>query len=162
MNPEPNRTDPERHRRQVRAANKARGAAMRRLVKENQARFNEIYAEEAAKVNVVPLPDKLARARDPRELKLVAATYLAHPGRTIEMVMEVLGVTESVATSRIQAARAAGYLPPPIPRRSMTVVPCPTCEAPVGETCRSTKGNRTLHRTRRRAVRELHAEQAAS
>ncbi len=52
----PNRTDPEKHRSQVRAANRARYRAVQRLVTENQLRFDELYAEEATREGVEPKP----------------------------------------------------------------------------------------------------------
>jgi hypothetical protein len=52
----PNRTDPEKHRAQVRAANRARYRALQRLVTENQIRFDELYSEEALREGVAPKP----------------------------------------------------------------------------------------------------------
>ena len=51
-----NRTDPEKHRSQVRAANRARYRAIQRLVNENESRFDELYAEEAGREGVQPKP----------------------------------------------------------------------------------------------------------
>ena len=50
------RTDPDKHRAQVRAANRARYRATQRLIAERQARFDELYAEEASRVGVTPAP----------------------------------------------------------------------------------------------------------
>jgi hypothetical protein len=52
----PNRTDPEKHRAQVRAANRARYRALQRLVSEYQHRFDELYSEEALHEGVSPKP----------------------------------------------------------------------------------------------------------
>jgi len=52
----PNRSDPEKHRAQVRAANRARYRALQRLVNEYQHRFDELYAEEALHEGVSPKP----------------------------------------------------------------------------------------------------------
>lgn len=51
-----NRTDPDKHREQVRAANRARYRATQRLVDEHQMRFDELYAEEAGREGVQPKP----------------------------------------------------------------------------------------------------------
>jgi len=51
-----NRTDPDKHRSQVRAANRARYRATQRLVSENQMRFDELYSEEAGREGVQPKP----------------------------------------------------------------------------------------------------------
>lgn len=50
------RTDPEKHRAQVRAANRARYRATQRLIAEQQSRFDELYGEEASREGVVPSP----------------------------------------------------------------------------------------------------------
>jgi hypothetical protein len=50
------RSDPEKHRAQVRAANRARYRALQRLVDENQARFDVLYSEEADREGVTPKP----------------------------------------------------------------------------------------------------------
>lgn len=50
------RKDPEKHKEQVRAANRARYRATQRLIVENQARFDALYAEEAAVEGVTPKP----------------------------------------------------------------------------------------------------------
>lgn len=54
------RTDWDEHARQVRAANRARYAATRRLVAENRPRFDVLYAEEGA------LTDPPVTPRGPR------------------------------------------------------------------------------------------------
>lgn len=51
-----NRTDPEKHKEQVRSANRARYRATQRLISENQMRFDELYAEEASVEGVQPKP----------------------------------------------------------------------------------------------------------
>lgn len=51
-----NRTDPEKHKEQVRAANRARYRATQRLISEHQLRFDELYAEEASREGVTPSP----------------------------------------------------------------------------------------------------------
>ena len=51
-----NRTDPERHRAQVRAANRARYRATQELVAENQERFDVLYAKHAEAEGVTPSP----------------------------------------------------------------------------------------------------------
>jgi hypothetical protein len=50
------RTDPEKHKAQVRAANRARYKAVQILIGENQARFDEVYAAQAALEGVEPKP----------------------------------------------------------------------------------------------------------
>lgn len=50
------RSDPEKHREQVRSANRARYRATQRLIAENQPRFDALYAEEATRVGVTPAP----------------------------------------------------------------------------------------------------------
>jgi hypothetical protein len=50
----PNRRDPDAHRERVRAANLARSVAFRRLRREFAWRWEEIYAEEAARQGVTP------------------------------------------------------------------------------------------------------------
>ncbi len=50
------RSDPEKHRAQVRAANKARYRAIQVLIGENQARFDVLYAQFAEDEGVTPKP----------------------------------------------------------------------------------------------------------
>jgi hypothetical protein len=50
------RTDPEKHKAQVRAANRARYKAVQILIGENQARFDEVYAQQASLEGVEPKP----------------------------------------------------------------------------------------------------------
>jgi hypothetical protein len=50
------RKDPERHRDQVRAANRARYAATRMLVERHQAEFDALYHDAAKAEGVVPKP----------------------------------------------------------------------------------------------------------
>jgi hypothetical protein len=50
------RTDPERHKEQVRAANRARYKAVQLLIKENQDRFDTLYSQQAALEGVEPKP----------------------------------------------------------------------------------------------------------
>jgi len=50
------RTDPEKHKAQVRAANKARYRALQVLVSRHPAEFAVLYAEQAALVGVEPKP----------------------------------------------------------------------------------------------------------
>lgn len=50
------RSDPEKHREQVRAANRARYRAIQALIAENQARFDVLYAQEAEVEGVTPSP----------------------------------------------------------------------------------------------------------
>jgi len=50
------RSDPEKHREQVRAANRARYKAIQILINENQGRFDVLYAECAADEGVTPKP----------------------------------------------------------------------------------------------------------
>lgn len=49
-----NRTDTERHRRQVTAANRARTKAVKALIEENRERFDDLYAQECAVEGVTP------------------------------------------------------------------------------------------------------------
>ncbi len=50
------RTDPERHREQVRAANRARHRATRTLIMKYREEWDNLYAKEAAKEGVEPKP----------------------------------------------------------------------------------------------------------
>ena len=50
------RTDPEKHKAQVRAANRARYKAVQALIGENQERFDDLYAAQAAAEGVEPKP----------------------------------------------------------------------------------------------------------
>jgi uncharacterized protein YPO0396 len=50
------RTDPEKHKAQVRAANRARYRAVQILINENQGRFDALYAQQAALEGVEPKP----------------------------------------------------------------------------------------------------------
>ena len=50
------RTDPAKHRAQVRAANQARHRATKRLINAHQSEFDTLYAEEAGAVGVTPNP----------------------------------------------------------------------------------------------------------
>jgi hypothetical protein len=50
------RTDPDKHKAQVRAANRARYRAVQLLIHENQARFDALYAQQAALEGVEPKP----------------------------------------------------------------------------------------------------------
>ena len=50
------RSDPEKHKAQVRAANRARYRATQLLIGENQARFDALYAQQAALEGVEPKP----------------------------------------------------------------------------------------------------------
>ena len=50
------RSDPEKHKAQVRAANRARYKAVQLLIGENQVRFDTLYAEQAALEGVEPKP----------------------------------------------------------------------------------------------------------
>jgi len=50
------RTDPERHKEQVRAANRARYKAVQLLIREHQDEFDGLYAAQAALEGVEPKP----------------------------------------------------------------------------------------------------------
>ena len=50
------RTDPEKHKAQVRAANRARYRAVQALIAEHPERFDDLYAAEAAAEGVTPKP----------------------------------------------------------------------------------------------------------
>ena len=50
------RTDPERHKEQVRAANRARHRATRALIEKHRGEWDKLYAKEAAKEGVEPHP----------------------------------------------------------------------------------------------------------
>jgi hypothetical protein len=50
------RTDPEKHKAQVRAANRARYKAVQLLIAENQSRFDVLYSAQAALEGVEPKP----------------------------------------------------------------------------------------------------------
>lgn len=50
------RSDPEKHREQVRAANRARYKAIQELIGENQSRFDVLYAKHAENEGVTPNP----------------------------------------------------------------------------------------------------------
>jgi hypothetical protein len=54
--PPPNRSDPEAHKAQVRAANRARYKAIRELVALHEVEFDQIYARHAAAAGVEPKP----------------------------------------------------------------------------------------------------------
>jgi hypothetical protein len=51
-----NRTDPEKHRSQVRAANRARYRAEQDLIERHQIEFDGLYAHHASAEGVVPKP----------------------------------------------------------------------------------------------------------
>jgi predicted aminopeptidase len=60
------RTDPEKHREQVRAANRARHRATRSLIAKYRSEWDQLYAKEAAKEGVEPKPrdtPEIARLR---------------------------------------------------------------------------------------------------
>lgn len=67
------RSDPEKHRAQVRAANKARYRAIQELIRENQARFDVLYAKYAEDLGVTPNPrgriDVVGLERQVKELQ---------------------------------------------------------------------------------------------
>lgn len=50
------RTDPEKHKAQVRAANRARYKAVQQLIGRHQVEFDVLYAEQAALEGVEPKP----------------------------------------------------------------------------------------------------------
>jgi len=50
------RTDPEKHRAQVRAANRARYKAVQQLIARHQVEFDVLYAEQASLEGVEPKP----------------------------------------------------------------------------------------------------------
>lgn len=50
------RTDPEKHKAQVRSANRARYKATQLLIGENQERFDQLYAQQAKLEGVEPKP----------------------------------------------------------------------------------------------------------
>jgi uncharacterized protein YPO0396 len=50
------RTDPEKHKAQVRAANRARYRAVQALISEHQTEFDTLYAQQAALEGVEPKP----------------------------------------------------------------------------------------------------------
>jgi hypothetical protein len=50
------RSDPEKHKAQVRAANRARYRAVQILINENQDRFDTLYAAQASLEGVEPKP----------------------------------------------------------------------------------------------------------
>lgn len=50
------RTDPDKHRAQVRAANRARYRATQELIGENQERFDALYSKHAKAEGVTPSP----------------------------------------------------------------------------------------------------------
>jgi uncharacterized protein YPO0396 len=50
------RSDPEKHKEQVRAANRARYRATQALISENQSRFDVLYAKYAVDEGVMPKP----------------------------------------------------------------------------------------------------------
>lgn len=51
-----NRTNPDKHKAQVRAANRARYRATQELIGENQDRFDVLYAKHAKDEGVTPAP----------------------------------------------------------------------------------------------------------
>jgi hypothetical protein len=50
------RSDPEKHRAQVRAANRARYKAVQLLIGRHQAEFDSLYADQASLEGVEPKP----------------------------------------------------------------------------------------------------------
>jgi hypothetical protein len=50
------RSDPDKHKAQVRAANRARYKAVQLLIGENQERFDALYAAQASLEGVEPKP----------------------------------------------------------------------------------------------------------
>jgi hypothetical protein len=50
------RTDPEKHKAQVRAANRARYKAVQLLISDHQEQFDTLYAQQAALEGVEPKP----------------------------------------------------------------------------------------------------------
>jgi len=50
------RSDPEKHKAQVRAANRARYKAVQLLIGENQERFDALYSQQASLEGVEPKP----------------------------------------------------------------------------------------------------------
>jgi len=50
------RTDPEKHKAQVRAANRARYKAVQQLIGRHQIEFDLLYADEATREGVEPKP----------------------------------------------------------------------------------------------------------
>jgi uncharacterized protein YPO0396 len=50
------RSDPEKHRAQVRAANRARYKAVQLLIAKHQAEFDDLYADQASLEGVEPKP----------------------------------------------------------------------------------------------------------
>jgi hypothetical protein len=72
------RSDPEKHREQVRAANKARYRAIQILVARHQGEFDVLYAEQAEVEGVTPKPrgriDVVGLERQVKELQGRLAT----------------------------------------------------------------------------------------
>jgi ATP-dependent DNA ligase len=62
----PRRSDPEKHREQVRAANRARYRAVRLLIAENQSEFDKLYAQQCRLEGVVAKGPHASR-RDRRD-----------------------------------------------------------------------------------------------
>jgi hypothetical protein len=50
------RTDPQKHREQVQAANRARHRATKRLIEKHRDEWDALYAHEAEKEGVTPKP----------------------------------------------------------------------------------------------------------
>lgn len=59
------RSDPEKHREQVKAANRARYKAVQELIDNHRPEFNLLYTRHATDENVVPKP---RQAIDPVEI----------------------------------------------------------------------------------------------
>jgi len=62
--PTQNRTDWERHKAQVAAANRARYKAVKKLIAENRDRFDELYAMHCEVEGVTPNPKPHVNADD--------------------------------------------------------------------------------------------------
>ncbi len=71
--PDQKRADWSKHRRLVRAANRARYRAEQRLVAEQRERFDEIYAQEAQREGVTPRPTAQTAQRIQAEIERLRA-----------------------------------------------------------------------------------------
>lgn len=125
--PDSNRADPDRHRDQVRAANRARARAVQILISRYPEEFAQAYsafcADEDPPVEVgrrgpanESIEQKIARHR----LHQVAKIYLRHiDDHPVVAVQQEMGYANyETAKRRVGWAREAGLLPPTTPGRT--------------------------------------------
>lgn len=121
-----NRTDKQRHRAQIKAANRARYKAVQWLISEHQDEFDAAYAAFGAAETPPVAPGQHRGYHESSEqraarlrLAEVAQVYTANiDGYPTKAVQEALGLaSRGAAKHRVEAARKAGLLPPTEMRR---------------------------------------------